>query len=162
MLVCPVPLEQRPIQEYKDLKESWFFGWASASWFNFLKPILLTWLMSWLLTAPIAQLSFPAYKLPIQFSLSAAGGALIIPVLLLVRLYFGWIYIRSRLRAETVEYEESGWYDGQKWEKPAEILQRDRLIASYEVSPILGRLHRVFGSLIGLIICGSIIWIWVG
>ena len=162
MLVCPVPLEQRPILEYKDLKEAWFFGWASAPWFNFLKPIVLVWLISWLLTAPIAQSSFPMHKLPLQFSLSAAGGALIIPVLLLIRLYFGWIYIQNRLRAETIEYEESGWYDGQKREKTAEILQRNRLIASYEVAPILGRLHRVFVSLMGLVVCGSIVWIWVG
>ena len=30
----------------------------------------------------------------------------------------------------TVPYEESGWYDGQIWIKPPEILLQDRLIGT--------------------------------
>ena len=162
MLVCPVPLEQRPIQEYQDLKESWFFGWASASWVKFLKPLLIMWGLCWLVTGPIAQISFPMSRLPLQFGLSAGGGALVLPALVLARLYFGWVYVRSRLTSAVIEYEESGWYDRQKWEKPEEVLQRDRLIATYEVGPILGRLHWVFGGLVATVALGSITWIIVG
>ena len=32
-----------------------------------------------------------------------------------------------------VEYEETGWYDGQVFVKPPEVLARDRLLGSYEV-----------------------------
>ena len=35
----------------------------------------------------------------------------------------------------TVPYEESGWYDGQIWIKPPEILLQDRLIGTYEIYP---------------------------
>lgn len=162
MLVCPVPLEQRPIQEYQALKESWFFGWASASWINFLKPLLMVWGLGWGLTGPIADLSFPMHKVPLQFGLSAAGGALVLPTLILLHLYVSWVYVRDRLIKEIIEYEESGWYDGQKWEKPEAVLQRDRLIATYEVDPILGRLHRVFGVLIATIVLGSMTWVLMG
>jgi hypothetical protein len=30
-----------------------------------------------------------------------------------LRLYLGWAYIGNRLFSATVEYEETGWYDGQ-------------------------------------------------
>lgn len=62
--------------------------------------------------------------------------------LLLLRLYLGWFYVRNRLTQETIVYEESGWYDGQIWTKSPEILARDRLIATYEIQPILKRLQQ--------------------
>ncbi|MEB3232832.1 MAG: CGLD27 family protein [Leptolyngbyaceae bacterium] len=162
MLTCPVPLEQRPVQEYEDLKQSWFFGWACTQWFDFLKPIVIVWGISWLMAGPIAAASFPIHKYPLQFSLSAAGGALVIPVLLLVRLYLGWVYIRDRLTSDIVTYEESGWYDGQTWPKPDEVIQRDRLIATYQVTPILIRLRKVFGVILGILGIGSLIWFFMG
>jgi hypothetical protein len=42
----------------------------------------------------------------------------------------------------TVPYEESGWYDGQIWIKPPEILLQDRLIGTYEIYPGLQRLQK--------------------
>jgi len=42
----------------------------------------------------------------------------------------------------TVPYEESGWYDGQIWIKPPEILLQDRLIGTYEIYPCLQRLQK--------------------
>ena len=44
----------------------------------------------------------------------------------------------------TVPYEESGWYDGQVWIKPPEILLQDRLIGTYEIYPGLKRLEKTF------------------
>ena len=41
----------------------------------------------------------------------------------------------------TVPYEESGWYDGQVWIKPPEVLLQDRLIGTYEVYPGILRLQ---------------------
>ena len=41
----------------------------------------------------------------------------------------------------TVSYEESGWYDGQVWVKPPEILLQDRLVGTYEIYPGLLRLQ---------------------
>jgi len=50
-------------------------------------------------------------------------------LLALVRLYLGW-YMCDRLISPTIFYEESGWYDGQTWTKPSEVLQR--LIVTYK------------------------------
>jgi hypothetical protein len=34
--ICPVPQEQRPINEYQELKESWFFSWVTLNWPGYL------------------------------------------------------------------------------------------------------------------------------
>jgi hypothetical protein len=48
----------------------------------------------------------------------------------------GWSYVGDRLLSAVIPYEESGWYDGQMWVKPPEILARDRLLGSYKVLDI--------------------------
>ena len=156
--VCPVPFEQQPLNEYQDLKESWFFRWATLPLQTYLTTILWIWMCSWVVVGPVATYSFSWAKHPVQFALSGAAGASLMVALALLRLYLGWSYIRDRLLNETVFYEESGWYDGQYWPKPPEVLTRDRLIVSYEIQPILRRLQRSFGCLIGLFCCGGIVW----
>ena len=54
----------------------------------------------------------------------------------------------------TVPYEESGWYDGQIWIKPPEILLQDRLIGTYELYPGLLRLQFTLISLFFLFFVG--------
>ena len=55
---------------------------------------------------------------PPRLLAAGAVAALVLPLLLLVRQWLGWTYVMKRLLAESVDYEESGWYDGQTWEKP--------------------------------------------
>ena len=56
----------------------------------------------------------------------------------------------KRLLSAAIEYEETGWYDGQIFLKPPEILARDRLLGTYEVKPIIAKLQLVlYGSLGG-------------
>ena len=80
---------------------------------------------------------FPYRK--IRPGLLAAGlvAALVLPLLLLVRQWLGWTFILRRLLAESIEYEESGWYDGQIWEKPLEWRRKDWLVAQHQVRPLL-------------------------
>lgn len=156
--VCPVPAEQQPINEYQDLKESWYFRWATLSLHSYVTPIAVLWSLSWVIAAPIAAASFPIAKHPAQFVLSAAAGACLVPALALLRLYLGWNYVSDRLLRETIFYEESGWYDGQLWTKPAEVVQRDRLIVAYEIRPLLQRLKRTFGLFVLLVVIGCLAW----
>ncbi|MBD2462884.1 CGLD27 family protein [Oscillatoria sp. FACHB-1407] len=156
--VCPVPTEQQPLNEYQSLRESWFYVWATQDWGGYLKPIVILWLVSWLVAAPVALISFPWEKDPLHFVLSGAGGACVLPILALLQLYLGWVYVRNRLFEATIFYEESGWYDGQTWTKPDEVLQRDRLIVTYEIRPILKRLQYTFLIILGLFGVGAIVW----
>ncbi|PSB00927.1 CGLD27 family protein, partial [Merismopedia glauca] len=139
---CPVPLEQQPIQQYEELQNSCFSGWAKLELPKYLRNLGWVWLIGSLLVSPVAASSFTPSKYWGEFLLSSVIGGEILLGLLLLRLYLGWFYVRNRLYQETIVYEESGWYDGQSWTKTSEILTRDRLIATYEIQPILQRLQQ--------------------
>jgi hypothetical protein len=156
--ICPVPSEQQPINEYQELKESWFFRWGTLELQGYITKLAWVWGVSWLVAGPLAAASFAPNRYIVQFLLCGAAGAGVFLGLTLLRLYLGWSYVRDRLLKETIFYEESGWYDGQTWTKPPEILTRDRLIVSYQVQPILKRLKRTFGILILLVFGGTLIW----
>jgi hypothetical protein len=156
---CPVPTEQQPINEYEQLKESWFFRWATLEKTLYWRKLTIIWLLGWLIVSPIAASSFPPPKSPILFGISSYLGAAALLMLVLLQLWLGWCYIGDRLKKETVFYEESGWYDGQTWVKPPEVLTRDRLILSYQVAPILQRLTRTVTILAVLMIGDGIVWL---
>lgn len=155
---CPVPPEQQPLNEYEQLQESCFFGWAKRDLNAYLRKMAWIVGLSSLVCAPVAAASFPPEKDFAKFILGSTGGAGLILTLALLRLYLGWRYVRDRLASPTIFYEESGWYDGQTWPKTPEILTRDRLVVSYQIQPILQRLHQTF-AIIGLAIAaGAILW----
>lgn len=142
---CPVPSEQQPLQEYEAIKVAWLFSWPVQSVLFYGRK--LAWVAFWsgLVLAPLVAASFAPSKTPVPFACFTLVAALGIVVLLVLRLYLGWRYVRDRLYQEIVSYEESGWYDGQIWTKPTEVLTRDRLVVTYQVQPILQRLGRTLG-----------------
>lgn len=140
--ICPVPSEQQPLNEYEELKSSAFFRTCTLDWRLYIKQLAVIWGLSWFVAGPVAAASFAPYKYTAQFVLCGALAASVGVLLALVRLYLGWSYVYNRLVSPTIFYEESGWYDGQTWAKPKEILTRDRLIVTYQVQPILQRLQK--------------------
>ena len=76
----------------------------------------------------------------LKLTIISLTSSLMFPILLLSRQWLSWIYIYKRLNSENIEYEESGWYDGQTWEKPIEWRAKDLLIAKHQIKPILNHL----------------------
>ena len=148
-LSCPVPPEQRPLEEYRQLQRSWFFAWAQGNWSGLLKPLALSWLLLLPVAVMVASGSVSLRREPLLLLLAAVVAALMLPLLLLVRQWLGWDYVHRRLRAERISYEESGWYDGQVWEKPLAWRQQDLLVAQHETGPVLSQLRRA------AVICAS-------
>jgi hypothetical protein len=139
--VCPVPLSQRPINEYKTLKNSLNFAWTINESEYFFKDVsvLILFLVCFSSVIVISSQSkeINIFKFIIEILLSS----LTLSVLVLSRFYLAWNYIYKRLMNATISYEESGWYDGQTWVKTSEILMQDRLIGTYELLPKITRLE---------------------
>ena len=152
---CPVPPEQRPLEEFEQLSRSWFFSWPAGESPHLRRALGISWLMLLPISTLVASGSWPLRHDPPRLVAAGAVAALVLPLLLLMRQWLGWTYVMKRLLAETVDYEESGWYDGQTWEKPLSWRERDLLVARYEVRPILCRLGRAMALATGLILGGA-------
>lgn len=153
--VCPVPPEQRPLQEYQQLLRSWFFLWPSTTAVALLRPLVISWLLALLPCLLVAGGSYSLRHDPPLLVLNGMLAALLLPLLLLLRQWLGWSYVRRRLQSERVEYEESGWYDGQVWEKPLAWRQQDLLVVRYQVLPVLQRLRRAVLLIMALLLLGA-------
>lgn len=139
--VCPVPKEQRPLNEYKKIKESNNFIWCINGKAIYVKSLFYMFISSFILSSLLLILSSFSFTNIKYFFIYSLIGAIIIMIFLCLRSYLGWHYIYNRLMEATVPYEESGWYDGQIWIKPPEVLIQDRLIGTYEIYPGLSRLN---------------------
>ena len=153
---CPVPKEQQPTNEFLELSNSKIFSLAKTKK-NFSIILISIWLIAFLIFLVISSGStfFKTYIL--KYILLSFFGSLSVPLLITIRLLLGWIHIYKRLTSEIIEYEESGWYDGQIWIKPIQLKEKESLIASIEVKPILKNLTQVTSVIISLILIGILI-----
>jgi hypothetical protein len=138
--ICPVPQEQRPINEYLALKESFGFSWTTEDekvFYTTSMKIYFIFLILFILTFNNNNGS------PIQIFTYSIFGVSSTLLIFYLRIYLGWTYIYTRLMKATVAYEESGWYDGQIWVKTPEILIKDKLAGQYQVKPILNKVKNV-------------------
>ena len=148
-MTCPVPKDQQPLNEYVELKEAFFYRWAKLARSQYMRVLLLIWLGFTVAFSPVAMsIESPSRHLWQFICVACIGGSvgLTLPVLLLLS---GWSHVRQRLDNVNVFYEESGWYDGQTWEKPEADLAKDRLLVTYEIKPVLNRLQK---TLLGIIV----------
>ncbi len=154
MAVCPVPSSQIPLEEFKQLCKSWFFRWGINKTNNLYKNLTISWITILPFILIIESGSFTLKSHPTKLVLLGLIFGLILPLIILIRLLLGWSYIFKRLMSENIEYEESGWYDGQIWQKPMDWREKDILIAQYEVKPILTKISKLLIEIILLILIG--------
>ncbi|PIA43015.1 hypothetical protein AQUCO_02000458v1 [Aquilegia coerulea] len=154
---CPVPFEQQPINEYQSLSSSFPFSWAATDDLVEYSSRLIATGASFALFIglPVAWFGVINPELqPLKCGIGALSSGLFVVTLAVLRMYLGWAYVGNRLLSATVEYEETGWYDGQMWIKSAEVLARDRLLGSYSVKPVLSRLKfTLVGLASSLVVC---------
>ena len=133
---CPVPKDQQPTNEFIELSKSKVFSLPrTKKYFSFI--LLISWLITFVLFIAISSGSVYFETSTLKYILISFFTSLSLPFLFSVRLYLGWNHIFKRLTSEKVEYEESGWYDGQTWIKPINLKEKESLIALLEVKPIL-------------------------
>ena len=150
---CPVPKEQQPLNEFIELSKSSTFSWPKSK--KLLIPVLLKfWTASFLLFLIISTGSVFFKTSIFKYILLSLLSSLSIPFLISIRLYIGWKHVFRRLNSEKVEYEESGWYDGQVWQKPLNHKEKESLIASNEVKPILKNIIQISSIILILALTG--------
>ena len=141
--ICPVPKNQRPLNEFNNIRNSGIISWPMQPKNIFYRKLIF----SWIITIPFSlMISYGSdYLKNNNFALIfiSLTASFFIPTILLLRQWLGWIYIYKRLNSENIEYEESGWYDGQIWEKPVDWRAKDLLIAQHQVKPITNHLEKI-------------------
>ena len=150
---CPVPLEQQPTNEFIELSKSTIFSWPKTKK-SLIIVLFKFWVGTFILFLVISSGSIYFKTSIIKYILLSFFSSLSIPLLISLRLYLGWNHVFKRLNSESVEYEESGWYDGQVWIKPLVLKERESLIASNEVKPILKNLIQTFSIISVLALSG--------
>jgi len=154
---CPVPREQQPTNEFIELSKSMVFSWPKTK-----KSLTLTlikfWVAAFVLFLIISSGSVYFNTSLLKYVLLSFFSSLSIPLLITIRLYLGWKHVFKRLTSEKVEYEESGWYDGQVWIKPLVLKEKESLIASIEVKPILQNLIQIFSIISVLALSGILLF----
>jgi Conserved in the green lineage and diatoms 27 len=88
---------------------------------------------------PIAGATFTQDGYLLQKVAAANVGTLGLVLVLLVRLYSGWGYVGARLQSKVIEYEESGWYDGNMEMKTEAEFKRDQFLYKSDVRPAADR-----------------------
>ena len=141
--ICPVPLKQRPLNEFNSIRNSWIISWPLLEKSIFYRKLLHSWIFITPITFIISYGSNYLKNNIFDLTLISLTASLVFPILLLSRQWLSWIYIYKRLNSENIEYEESGWYDGQVWEKPIDWRAKELLIAQHQVKPVLSHLRMV-------------------
>ena len=154
---CPVPREQQPTNEFIELSKSIFFSWPKTKK-SLVLVLIKFWVGTFVIFLVISSGSIYFKTSLLKYILLSFFSSLSIPLLISIRLYLGWNHIFKRLTSEKVEYEESGWYDGQVWEKPLVLKEKESLIASIEVKPILKNLIQVFSIILVLALSGILLF----
>jgi hypothetical protein len=137
-LLCPIPENQKPITEYKILKDNvvhnWFFRKFHKTKFEKWLPFFLCYLIFFSLNFSVTNnLSFFIFHI---FVLTNNIFAFIFLIL-----FVRWKQLFNRFYEAESYYEESSWFDGTLWKKPWFILKTDRLIAKKKIQLILNQLN---------------------
>ena len=153
---CPVPREQQPTNEFIELSKSVIFSWPKTKK-SLILVLIKFWVGAFILFLIISSGSIYFKTSLLKYILLSFFCSLSIPLLVSIKLYLGWNHVFKRLTSERVEYEESGWYDGQVWIKPLVLKEKESLIASIEVKPILKNLTQILSIILVLVLSGILL-----
>ena len=154
---CPVPREQQPTNEFIELTKSKIFSWPKTKK-SLIFVLIKFWIGTFVLFLVISSGSVYFKTSLLKYMLLSFFSSLSIPLLITIRLYLGWNNVLKRLTSERIEYEESGSYDGQVWIKPLVLKEKESLIASVEVKPILKNLIQIFSIILILALSGILLF----
>ena len=139
--IC-LPFDRQPVREYWCLREKRFFRWAILPLSKYVTKLLAVWISTLLLALFVRALRSPYRALSYSDISLGAVIADCTVFLCLIRLRAAWYYIYSRLIYREIDYKNLATKETEVCRKSELVLARDRLIARFQVRPILKRIER--------------------
>ena len=140
-LLCPVPEDQKPINEYIGLKENLLTNWTTLSEKNYQQKIQQLYFSFFFLISVFQFSSFQGIYYLFDWTIQNFFFTTIFLLMLFLIILSRWVQIDNRFTQARLFYEEASWYDGQIWEKPVALIKNDRLISSQKIRPIQRRIQ---------------------
>lgn len=138
-LLCPIPEDQKPINEYIGLKENSLTNWTTLSRKYYERKVRSFFLVIFSL---VSFLNLSDLELGGMWFVNNLFITTLVFVTLCFIIIFRWSEVQKRFDSPRLVYEEVSWYDAQIWDKPLIIIKNDRLISTQKITPILSRLKR--------------------
>lgn len=145
-LLCPIPDDQKPINQYFSLKENILFNLLGINKTNYFSKILLNYILFFTLITPFTFL----FKLNKEIFLFNSLFSINIILIFFIINFVLWLQLLNQFRNARLFYEEGSWYDGQFWEKPIELIKNDKLIIQQKIKPIIKRIIKAITLLMGI------------
>ena len=142
-LLCPVPDDQKPINEFIGLKENLLTSWTTLSHKNYKKKLTIFFRNIFIVVSLITCYQIINNTIEVQtwFLYNLITTTLFIIGLLLINI-FRWTQVKMKFENAQLFYEEGSWYMGQIWQKPLPIIKNDKLIVTQKVIPLLNRIFQ--------------------
>lgn len=170
-LLCPVPDDQKPINEYIELKENFLINWTTYSNKFYIKKLTSFSLLFFIFIVSFQLLFKKEFSIEIienqQFFLNSLNfyeiglKILIFLILYLLIIISLWLKINNQFKKSFLLYEESSWFDLQIWQKPFFLIKNDQLLSKHKIEPILQRLFQTMFSLLFFILISFFLWFMI-
>ncbi len=117
-LLCPVPENQKSINEFFGLQQSFFFKFIESTKKSISFKENLVFLI--LILCFFAFLRYFSFFIIFFYSFFQ---------------FIRWREVKNRLLSSSLVYEEGSWYQSQSWEKPISLIKNERLLVYQQIQP---------------------------
>jgi hypothetical protein len=138
-LLCPIPEDQKPINQYIRFKENSFFNLPTFPK-SILKSKLKEFFLKIFFFLGIITLFFFSQDFLNTFeTLFLTSLSFFFFSFFLI--FFRWKEIATLFSTSRIFYEEASWYDGEIWEKPMALIKNDKLLERQKIKPIFKKIN---------------------
>ena len=152
-LLCPIPEEQKPINEYIALKENNLTNWITLPKQQYLISVLRGFFTLFLICLTFTFETVESINQLLTTIQKTTFFTLLSLFFVVLYVISNWKQVDSRFNASRLIYEEGSWYTSEIWEKPISLIKNDKLISTQIIQPILSRNISFLGLVGFLIFC---------
>jgi len=138
-LLCPIPEDQKPINEYISLKENNLTNWITLVRKKYLGTLFQLFLTLFLICLTFTFDGIESINQLIATFEQTSFFSLAILNFVLIYILSNWKQVDNRFNTSRLIYEEGSWYTSEIWEKPISLIKNDKLISTQILQPIVLR-----------------------